>query len=98
MPTTPKTIGTTAVQLVERRNDRTVLEIVNLSDTATIYISDTVKETLDTTKGLPIHPGGSRIIQLSDWDFGALHEWWGVSDTANTNIIIYESFMEGGNE
>jgi len=94
MPTTPKTIGTSAVQLVESRKDRTVLEIVNLSDTATVYISDTEKDTLTTNKGLPIPPNSSRIIQLADLDFGVMHEWYGISDTANTNIIIYEAYIE----
>lgn len=87
-PTTPTTVGATAVQLMPQNPQRVAFILINLS-TATIHVIP--EGTASSTNGIRLGPNGGQIsVQYKeDFTLPAL-EWSIVADAAGAAFLLIE--------
>ena len=88
---TPYSVGTTEIKVAGYQEDRTSLIILNNHATATIYYRDS--KGVATANGLPIVAGGNFVLKIPEDD--PRLEAWCISDTATTDVRVYEGFGQG---
>ena len=83
------TIGTTEDRIAKKNPDRTSMIIHCNNATAVLYFRDS--KGVSTSNGLPIRPRGYIALSVDQGDDPTL-EFWAISDTANTDVRVYEGF------
>ena len=88
---TPYSVGTTELKIAGYQIDRTSIVILNNHATATIYFRSS--KGVATTNGFPIVAGGHAALKIPEDD--PTEEVWAISDTALTDVRVYEGYGRG---
>lgn len=84
----PYKVGTTEVKIASVQKDRTSLVIICNHITATIYFRFSKGVSVDN--GLPIYSNG--VVGLNIPEDDPTQEIWAISDTALTDVRVYEGY------
>lgn len=84
-----KTVGTTALRLVEPNRKRTSLIIFNQSTGATLYVG--FDNHVSTVRGMPVAPQTGMVFSELLGDRPDL-EYWVLSSAVSTDLRIMEAY------
>lgn len=91
MTTTARTAGLTEVKLASGiLENRQSLTFFNKHATAILYVRDS--KGVSVGNGIPIYPTGALGITKREDGDSVTQEWWGISDTATTGVVVFEGF------
>lgn len=84
-----KTLGTTVdIRTLQADPNRGSFSVFNKHLTAIVYMKE--GGSVSTGNGIPIYPGGNVGLSLKDDGKSVQEPWSMISDTANTEIVIFE--------
>lgn len=89
MPMKAVSVGLTQVRLTKRDNKRTVITIVNNDGVAVVYINE--GKGASVTNSTPLFSYQSMTIAKPSGDNPKL-DYWAISDTASTDVRVYEGY------
>ena len=84
-----KTLGTTIdIRTIQADPKRISFAVFNKHATAIAYMKEGGQ--VSTSNGIPIYPTGSVAVTLEEDGKSVQEAWSFISDTANTDIVIFE--------
>lgn len=93
MTTTPLTIGLTESKIASGiLTNRMSLAFFNTHSTAIVYVKD--GKGVSATNGVPVYPKGNVSLNLIEDGETVFEEWWAISDTASTGLVVFEGFKK----